>query len=207
MSVRILLHFTSNWLDIANITVPVLQEYADKWGYELIAQEVNPYDKYTGLHKIRQIKKYLKDGDVGFVIDCDAILTNMKIPIESFLDGKHDFYICEGLNAGVFIIKQGDWARYFIEYIEQGINNGKFHCEQDAIEAYLKDDPNKNYKIKVIPHPAFNSYLSELYSHVEQPVSIEQGQWEKGCFVCHVPSQGLFTRVKFLTELKEKIVR
>lgn len=206
MATKVLIHSTINWSDIAAFVIPNLEDYCIKHGYDLEWQEVLPYSTYTGIEKLTMIRECLEIGDIAIVLDCDTLLTNHSVKIESFIDEKHDFFICEGLNAGVFIVKSSVWLNVFIDSMMELIRDGKYHCEQDAIVDLMKNR-NVSRMVKVLPHPAFNSYLSELYPDIPQPVTKEQGQWEPELFLCHLPALSIEKRIEELNKLKQQIVR
>lgn len=203
--VKVLIHYTTNWDEIANIVVPNTKEYCEAHGYLLCVRKVPNYPKYTGVDKLEMINRNLFYGDIGLIIDCDAIITNHAIKVEEFLEEGKDWYMSDGLNAGVFIIRQTPINEKIIDVIIEEIKCGIYHCEQDAFENHSKHIPN--FCIK--PHPCFNSFIPELYGHISNPeeITAEKGRWEPGQFICHVPSFSIEDRVKVLSELKEQIVR
>jgi len=205
LRIIVLIHYTENWQLLADITVPILFKYANKHDYEVWVKRVPPYEKYTGIEKLSMIDTYLQDGDIGLIMDADTCITNFKIKIESFLEEGKDLYLSEGLNMGIFIIRYSSWSKAFIHMLIKSIESGQSNCEQDAVELFMKH--HKDDKIKVCSHPCFNSYLSELYPDIPQPVTAEQGQWEQGQFICHLPALSMETRIAKMKELKERIVR
>lgn len=190
-----------------DITKPVLEEYCSRHGYELHIKEVEPYQKYNGLHKLGMIE-YLQNGDVGMFMDCDTLITNLTIKIESILNDYHYLYLSDGLNLGVFILDNGGSINAIIKRIINKIKEEEYHCEQDAIEDYYNKDYFNNMAT-ICRHPCFNSYLPELYGHIPNPeeITAEKGRWEVGQFICHLPALSMETRIEKLKELKEKIVR
>ena len=194
---HILMHYTTNWNKITEITIPILQEYADRHGYRLSVMELLPYEKYNGIPKLSQILSVLEEGDVALVLDADAVITNHRIFIEPFLGNKHDIYLSEGMNMGVFIIRLTNFTRKVLQFLINGISKGDYHCEQDGME-YLLKEANIGDSVKIVPHPCFNSYLSELYPEVPQPVTEQQGQWKIGSYILHLPALSIDKRVEIL---------
>ena len=91
-----------------------------------------------------------------FWIDTDALLVEMDIQLERFIDNRASLIITKdhnGLNAGVFFLKVNEWSRQFINYIDQQI--GPDASEQDWMAFMLKSkmvlDPTtsttKNFQV------------------------------------------------------------
>lgn len=209
--IHVLQHYTPNFKPLIDITRPVHEAYCNKHGYQLHLKEVPEYPVYNGLEKLNQILEVCKEGDVALVMDADSCVTNLSIEIESFLSENKSFYLCEGLNMGIFIIKLTDYSKMLIEYMIMKILCCDYNCEQDVINALMVGvvfqlNNIVRGEISVKSHPAFNSYLSQYYSEVLQPVTKEQGEWEHGCFILHVPALPIEKRIEILTNIKEQIV-
>ncbi len=205
---HVLLHYTTNWQPILDITRPILEEYCSRHGYELHIKEVEPYEKYNGLVKLEMIQEYLKEGDIGLVMDADAVITGFNYRFEDFISEEKTLAIAEGLNAGVLIVRKTSGSHKLIDLIQAMIQKGEAHCEQDAIEMLMKEKEVQE-TVEVLPHPSINNFIPELYGHISNPEEIthEKGKWLLGDFVCHLPSLSMETRIEKLKELKEKIVR
>ena len=203
--IHLLQHHTPNFKPLIDITRPLHEAYCNKHGYNLNIQAVPEYEVYDGEYKLKQILEFCEEGDIALVIDADAMITNMDITIESFLEDGKDLFLSEGLNMGVFIVRKTKWLTNFIEWVLVGIYIKMYHCEQDAIMD-MKDDFLKQGTTKILPHPCFNSYPSIYYPEVPQPVSKEQGNWETGCYVIHTPALSLEKRCEILNQVKEQIV-
>lgn len=199
--IYVLTHYTDNWNGIADITIPVMEQYCKTNGYIFNVSKVPEYDKYNGLHKLKALN-LLNENDVAMLVDADVLITNHKVKIEYFYK-RDELLLAEGANCGIMIVRKTN--RGIIDLMIQDIESGEFNCEQDAVETYLKRTTGY-YDIKLIPHPCFNSYLSELYPEIPQPVTKEQGQWEKGCFVLHLPALSIEKRIEVLTKIKDEII-
>lgn len=201
--IRLLQHYTSNFNPLIDITRPIHEAYCNKHGYQLHIREVPEYPVYNGLEKLNQILEVCNNGDTALVVDADACITNLTIKIENFRRYGKDLYFSEGMNCGVFIVIKQNWTCDIINTVKEGIIRNAFNCEQDGFEIIRRViDTN----VEMCNHPCFNSYLSELYSEIPQPVTKEQGQWEKGCFVLHVPALPLEKRIEILNNVKKDIV-
>jgi len=202
MKICFQLIYTADWVDLAKITVPNIVNYCRKHGYDWNIQSIQ--GRYSGYLKILNIQSLFaaNDADVIVSLDCDTLITNYNIKIEDYLDDTHSFFICEdynGLNAGVFVIKNSKWSADFLSYILQCEGQSGMYCEQDAILSYMKSFPN-NENIKILPHPSINSYLYESYPEIP-PQSHEQGQWVEGDYILHLPGMDNQTRIKILTQI------
>ena len=198
--IRVLLHYTPNWKEIANITIPIAKEYCKKHGYKFSAYDCIAYGQYDGKEKLNHILYEWKAGDVCMVMDADTMITNHGIKIEDFIDDSHDLYISKhvgNINAGIFIIRLTEWSKRFLRYVLDNIGQEKIYCEQDAIAKYRREHPHDS-KIKIVEHPAFNSLKYELYP--EHGIQKEEdGQWVEGkSFVLHLPGIGQERRLEIL---------
>jgi hypothetical protein len=153
------------------------------------------------------IGENLKEGDVALVMDADAMVTNLLLKVERFLENEKYLYLSDGVNCGIFVVRKTNWLSSFMQMCIKHIENGSYNCEQDRIEQYVKYHNDEH--IKIVGHPCFNSFIPELYGHIENPEAIthEQGKWQNGDFICHLPALSMETRLQKMKELKEMIVR
>lgn len=201
--IRLLQHYTPNFKPLIDISKPIHEAYCKKHGYSFHLKEVPQYEVYNGLEKLNQILEVCENGDIALVMDADAMVTNLLFKVERFLEYGKDLYFSQGLNCGVFIIIKHEWTTDVIRTLISGIKKGAFNCEQDGIEIIYRLLSGIK---KVHQHPCFNSYLSELYPEVAQPVTKEQGQWGKGCFVLHLPALLLEQRINLMKEYSQYII-
>jgi hypothetical protein len=206
--IKVLVHYTPSWRELAMVTVPISELYCSKHGYGINSYECTSYQYYNGKEKLKHILEGLNEGDVALVMDADAIITNLTTKIESFIDDEHDFYITNHLgkcNAGIFIIRKTKWAVKFINYLLENIGKEKVYCEQDAIPKYQSENPHEP-KIKILNHPSINSFNYNLYPEHKDITEEEQGMWQHGNFILHLPGIGQTERQKYLTNIKEQII-
>lgn len=207
--ITLVTHYTPSYKSVADITIPVMKQYCDKHGYKLDAIEVPDYKKYNGQIKIKQVMDNLHEyGDIVFSLDADCLITNFSKKVEDYISEEKYFIICEGLNMGAFIIKNNFTSYFLMMQLSWYILIERCcDCEQDAFEKVF----NEKYEtygniISVLKHPAFNSFLSELYPEIEQPKTEQQGQWVKGSYILHLPGLSINQRVSIFNEIKEQIV-
>jgi hypothetical protein len=208
---KILMHYTFGWQKLADCVYPNLVEYCKRHRYQLALLCVNDYGRYTGEHKIKQIMNEVDYGEVALVLDADTYITNHLIEVESFVDNDHDLYLTKdinGINSGVFIVKMTAWMQNFLNYIYNSIQSGNFDCEQNAIEQYINVFGLE--RIKIVEHPAFNSYPINFYApsygkigyqegdYVEKPTR-KQGAWQLGDFILHAPGLTIEKRIEIFT--------
>lgn len=197
------MQYTLDWMSMAEITVTNNEEYARLHKYSFIPEIFE--SNYSGYSKFETIQKLFlyTETDVVFSLDCDALITNHAITVEKFLDKEHDFYICKdynGLNAGSFIIKKSQWSYQFINYVLDQKGKDGMYCEQNGIEAYMREYPNSE-KTKILPHPSINSYLYENYPEIPLQTH-QQGQWEASDMILHLPGIGYDKRLGILKNIK-----
>lgn len=204
--IRVLQHHTPNFKPLIDISRPIHEEYCRLHGYSLHIKEVPEYGVYNGLEKLNQILEVCEDGDSALVMDADAMVTNLLLKVERFLEYGKGFYLSEGKNMGVFIFYKSVLSSLILRGMIDNIKNALFNCEQDAME-YEASNLLSEGIIKILPHPCFNSFLPKLYWDIKEPVQNMPSAWETGHFICHVPAQSIETRIKVLNDLKEKIVR
>lgn len=201
MKICLLMLYTESWIDLSKIVISNVQSYAKKHGYDT---HIGMYKKeFSGFEKIKWSKISLERCDVVWSLDMDTLITNHEIKLESFLDVSHGFYICKdynGINAGSFISLSSQWCRNLLEYFSRQQGQQGMHCEQNAVEAYMREFPNDD-KIKILQHPSINSYMYELYPEIP-PQTHEQGNWQEGDFLLHLPGIGMNKRLEVLSKTK-----
>lgn len=200
MKIAVLIPSTPDWIDIANITVENAAKYCGRHGYSLyhnvFPQPNNGYKKISGALNI------LDSGfDAVWVLDADTLITNHTIRIERYLTSKKSFFITKdinGINCGSFVVKKSKWSISFLEWLLKCEGKEKMYCEQDAVNYYMTLFPKEvDTHFLFLPHPSINSYLYELYPQYGEQTH-EQGQWEAGDFVLHLPGVGMDKRLEIL---------
>lgn len=203
MKVCIICLFTESWDALASIHLDNTKQYIRGKGY-LRSSSIAP-EPFDGFRKIEYCICVFNFYDVEavWVRDVDSIITNMTVKVEDFMEDGKDLFICKdfnSINAGSFIIRKSAWSQNFLMYILEQQGKDGMDCEQNAIEAYMKEFPNDS-KIKILPHPSINSYLYENYPEIP-PQKHERGQWQEGDFVLHLPGIGMEKRKEILENIK-----
>lgn len=184
---------------LADITLPNLWDYAFKHDYLVYEHKIEDGKFHFEKHKVF---KELFNGGAGIIFykDIDSMITNLTIPIESFIDLENDFYITKDkteLNGGVMILKNTSWCMVFNDAVlsyKNLVNN-----EQNAINLMYKN-PQANDFIKVLPQSTINSYLYEMYPEIGKQAH-EHGQWEEGDFLLHLPALTIEKRIEILKNI------
>jgi len=171
-------------------------------GYELLKDKQRVFSNFKFNVGVGALKKFKEDIDAIAYFDIDALLTNLSVPIEKFLDETNDLFITRdvgGINGGCLIIKNTDIGEWIVERI-LAIRND-FNNEQEVIE-FLMKSPNFNQWVKALPHPSINSYRMDLYPELKHLTKPEEGMWYEGQFVLHTPALPLEQRASVLRNTK-----
>lgn len=202
---------SDSWLDLGDITVPIMSNYARKNNYCLRVVTIPPAFEF---HKVAAILGLLKRGDdLILCLDLDILITNHNIKFENFVDNEHDFYITQDINeinVGSVIVKKSKW----VEDMLYEVVTSKAENEQNALKPFMTDP-----KVKILPHPSINSYPYDEYAPnwglipgrtpllgIKGKPTHEQGDWQKGDFIAHVPGLAMEHRLEVLGRLKEHII-
>lgn len=189
---------------LANVSVPNLQEYADRHGYQWMVIMVEN-DKWE-YKKHEQFERYFnefKDLELIWYKDVDTIITDMTKPITDFIDDHYSFYLTKDaneFNGGSVIIKNTAVGRAFNKTVLE--NRNMFQNEQNVYNSM----PMLMFGIdimKPIPHPSINSYDYSLYKEHPEYVGREDlGDWAEGHLLLHVPGLPMEKRIEVLSNAK-----
>lgn len=201
MKIAVATEFSPAYQQIADVTLPVLKRYCDKHDYELCVIDIPD----GGFHyrKIEWLQeKFKTDVEAVFYLDVDALITNLSVPIENFIDDDCSLFITRdagGINGGSLIIRNSHIGNWMLELILSLRDN--FNNEQEVLEHLMKS-PQFNQFVKVLPHPSINSYRMDLYKELIHLTKPEDGMWHEGDFVLHTPALLLEQRAEVLKNTK-----
>jgi len=200
MKIVVCTEYGGNYAAIAGHTVPVMRKYCEKHGYELRVLILEGTGNEYAYKKHELFKELLReDNDVIAYFDADILITNHTIKIESFLDDDHDLfitYLVSELNGGALIIKNSMWGEMINNFILNARHN--FENEQNVINHY-RFHPMFSAKMKVVPHPSFNSMNYDYYPELSEYKTLDLGHWVEGeSFVLHTPGLGIEQRLQVL---------
>ncbi|KAF9438653.1 hypothetical protein BGZ76_006214 [Entomortierella beljakovae] len=138
------------------------------------------------------------EADWIFWIDTDALIVNMDVQLERFIDERYSLIITRDfnyLNAGVFMLRVNDWSRKFMKGVMSKMDATT--NEQEWMINLLEESEYKSQKhVKYLPQCSFNSYwhvktLYEMYrpgdfvvhwaGHNYDAMSFED--WKAGRFI------------------------
>lgn len=196
--------YNDNFKNVAEITVPTFKHYCEKHGYDYIEVTNCNCGRHPVWEKIFLLKERLKDYDYLFWCDCDAIITNNSIKLESFICNQdliitHDLF---GLNAGVFLIKNSEWSKNYLNKVWDACGTipsiyKSYGGDQSAMEYMAKGEDSH---IKVVNQCIFNSYKNSLYDRSYN----EKIDWEPGDFILHLPGIENSCRIKIFKDTIEE---
>lgn len=199
MTAGIYIYYTPKWELLADIVLPEVRKYCKKYSFLKCFLE-SKEDKDWAFNKMAYLSPLLGefDADLIWVLDLDALITNPAIPFTDFTDDEHDIFITKdinGINAGSWIMRNTEASRNFLKTI---VNNFNEPHEQILMNRYLH-----MVKVKYLPHPSINSYRYELYKDLlgEVNVAHDQGQWQPGDLLLHLPGLSLEKRIEVFKEM------
>lgn len=218
MKIAVAYVYGENFADIAGVCIPSLKKYCEKHKY-CCHIRCTPKNKkgWYGFINTKYGRELLEHYDAVFMIEGDFMITNHNIKIEDFINDEHHFYICKDVNdynGGSWIAKGTEAAKTWLDIVNS--YEDRFEHEQSVFET-LCNFYVKAQLVKILPHPSINSVPFDRYAPsygkigyregeiVEKP-TIEQGDWEKGNFVCHLPGKSLEERLKIFNEIREEII-
>lgn len=214
MKIAVTTFFSESYQELANITIPPLQKWCDKYGYYL---NINKISNTRSPHfvKTADARRLLDECDVVMAIECDVLITNMNFEIEDTIlggsPGNGPLYMCKdvnGINSGVFVATQG--AKRVLEFVN--LCEGSFFDEQNVFQ---NEVVARN--ITILNHPSINSIPYEYYKpdygyiHLDRSKYIPvvpthpMGSWRPGDFCCHLPGKTLEERIRIFKEIQENI--
>jgi mannan polymerase II complex MNN10 subunit len=165
--ILILTFADAEYARIAALSVPNKRAYAETYGYPLRA-ETNLLNRTrtASWNKLDWVRRYLPEYEYVLWTDADTLIMNFEIRLEDLIaEGKGvDFIATEdsnGLNAGVFFLKNTKWARYFLSDVyAQSQFQGHIWGEQAAISYVLSEYGSASLKdfVAYLPARRMNAY-------------------------------------------------
>lgn len=205
----------NSFAEVGGLTYPILEKYANRHSYHPNLFTNKTTNRFPVWEKIKIIYDNLYNHDWCVWIDCDALITNHTIKLESIIDDNYNFIAANdvhGFNSGVFFIKgKKNWSKEFLEYTWNISPNDEVYSdwpcynqtqgEQRALKAAIRDNKEPN-KINIVNQKLFNCYLYNLYNRPETT----EGNWEIGDFILHLPAVDNQKRVEIFTEKLKDII-
>jgi len=197
--ISVFAYYDHRFDDVAWLSIPSIQRYCLKHGYSLTVHRGSFGDpnRLPCFQKTDMAQALMSGTDVLFVVDVDILITNYAVRLESFLTPKASLFGCEdvnGFNAGLYMVRNTQVGRDLMEFASAyGRMAPDGHGDQNAIRKWIEFNPHEYQRA---PHPAFNSYLYEEYGGKR---THEEGQWEPGDFILHLPGCTNQRRIEIMT--------
>ena len=217
---------------LADITMEKNKKvYCEKHGYPLVVKTDGWHEGlamgYEKAYLFKEAFDKYPEADWLFFSECDTLITNMNIKLESIVEGvdpKVNLLITtdhNAINAGnLFLRNSAESYRYLDEMIKCIPNYPHEQAFiQDSYGGYGRLSARYRSMIKLMPQHAFNSYeyrtikwgrrgFSHEMSH--EAFSLDdlgnRGQWEKGDFLIHWPNTTLELRLNLAQFYSQYIV-
>jgi mannan polymerase II complex MNN10 subunit len=219
MNLGLLTHYLPNpsedYSELAAITIPQREEYCRRHGYTHFVHK-GPYHNVSYYYAVQRL--FLLNDlmvanphiDVWWVLNVQALLTNLTKPVEDAVPDVHDrlldeedkhFWIshdCHGLNAGSFLVRNSEWGRTWIQLVaDQTVNrNGPadpWHEQRTMMN--LENHVFFRDRIQIVLQNTINSYLYKLYPPWNDSTP---GNWASGDLVLSLPGLDLKRRLEIV---------
>jgi hypothetical protein len=206
MNISVFVYYDAAFEKLAAHTLPQIGYYCARNGYALTIHRgsFGYPNRLPCFQKTELAGALLPGTDVLCVMDLDALITNHHIRLESFLISDRTLFGCEdvnGFNAGVYMVRNTPEGRDLMMFANAyGKLAPEGHGDQNAIRKWIEYNPSEYQKV---PHPAFNSYL---YGEYGETKTHEEGQWEEGDFILHLPGMTNDRRIEIIKEIQPKII-
>lgn len=207
MNIGVFCLYTKEFDGVAEITIPAWRRYCDRHGYELTVHRGGYHERSRkiGFQKTTLALQLLQGTDALLVVDCDVLVTNHTVKLESLLDKEHSMFAthdANGFNAGVYLIKNVGQSRVFLFNASIMGEISSVLGEQDAMRDLFKTGRYEGF-CKVLPQSALNSYLYEEYGSRRRH---EEGQWHPGDFLLHAPGRSNERRLQIFRLVEGEII-
>lgn len=186
MRVAVLTSVSANIAQLAAMTVPNKLEYCLRHGYTLVVDN-RPYQEVVdNLRDI--ILPVLEQHDIVWTLDCDAVITNMTVPIHTLPCLGPAMTVCEEgivnwnrINCGSVVWRRGCRSRYLLERIHESRDEWiRMPCQQQTWLGERAEAAGD--LITVAPLRAFNSCS---WSRPGNGDGEPGSHWEKDDLVFH----------------------
>lgn len=207
-----------DWNPLADLVVPILQEYSDRHGYELVVHKgghpLHP-DWAFPMQRTALFRDLLVSSKSHFLwnIDIDTMITNLTIPVSQYVDSRYlakkkDIFMARdlnGLNAGSYILRNNNFSESWLSSV---LSLESVATSENHAMWLLDERPVFRNATFTLPHPSINSVPYHLYPSLGRK-SVQEGQWEAGQLLAHLPGMTPQDRFKIFSspEFQDSIVR
>lgn len=198
------MHYDKDYAPVGNITSTVNRDYCLKHGYpfHLTIGWHDPEGVHPVFAKIYDLHHHLRydESDWFMWIDADAVILDHDVDATDFIQTNKDLVITEdvnGLNTGVFFIRNSLWSRNLIAsiYALRRMLPNRTMVEQDAMKALLQLPVNSE-NVYYAPQRSFNAYIEPHYGRSPDLPS----NYHPGDFILHLPGMSQEDRIKILKQ-------
>lgn len=194
-------------------------EYCKRHGYEAIQKNSGFKLDHLGFEKIQFISDLFEERpDLDWVhwSGTDVLVTNFNQRLENIIDATYHMIVCfdgNGMNVDSFLIKNSRVGRGLMKLIldvrPKYMNH--YWYEQQALIDYFFQAPLARDIIKPLPQRVMNSYIYDLYPEWQNRPHTDHtgndGDWQPGDFMLHLPGIALDRRIEIMTEFLDKVVK
>ena len=199
---KVLATFNSeSYQELADITIPLKQRYAEKWEYDFHSRVFDGNMERIGWYRFVEILNLLENYDEVFWLDCDAVIMNSAKRADIITGDLICTADLHGLNTGVMIarsvpiVKQLFWVitgGYGIEHF------GNHPWGEQAALIHLLSMPPYDRLLNCVPQRRMNSYLRDAYSVMPDYIA---GNYEPGDFIIQLAGLPYSQRVSLARDL------
>jgi len=183
-----------NYADLAALTDKSKQDYCDLHGYQLFILNDLKYSPIVGFNKIHYtLDLFTQQPDIEWLLfsECDAMITNITIPITDKIDNDYHFIVPVdrlNINSGNFLARNSEQGRAYLQMI---IDRESEYAEVEWAEQQVIIDTIADYTnvVKIVPQKHMNSYEQAVYDYcdIRRDVLGTSGEWATGDWIVHWP--------------------
>lgn len=204
----------SNYADLAAITDASKIEYCAIHNYEFFVLDELKYSTITGFNKIHfALDLFKQHPDIEWLLfsECDAMITNLTIPITDKIDNDFHFIVPVdrlNINSGNFLVRNSEQGRSYLQMI---IDKEKDYKDVEWAEQQVIIDTIDQYSdiVKIVPQRHMNSYEQQIYDYCDIRLDIlgTGGQWHPGDWIVHWPGTYKPARLERATYHTNNLIR
>jgi hypothetical protein len=203
-----------NYQDLADLTDQTKIEYCNRYGYKFFVCKESKYSDIMGFNKIGYVLDLLNTNpNIEWLLftECDATITNLTIPMEEKIDNDYHFIIPVdrlNLNAGNFLVRNSEQGRAYLQMI---MDSEPKYIEKEWAEQQVIIDTIDKYteSVKIVEQRYMNSYIQAPYDYCDVRTDVlgNNGEWQVGDWILHLPGLHKPVRIQVATEILKQITR
>lgn len=213
MKIKVITAFEGECL-YKDITVPNMQEYCDRHGYELVTKFDNwDYsERYYYWRKVEMIKEHIGTCDYLLFLDADCLITDQTKKVEDVFDLNYNINVSTDdwdIQCGGMFFKNSDWTINFL-------NN--WWAFGNIRHPYWKTVEDLDYKLCALANDNacflfFHRTSEDLRGNTnlmkEEKFMIKHCHFDKSPenFIVHIPSASPEDKLILLQTFSNKVIR